>query len=111
MWSFSSKDYRGLRGDRPHTNSFMAFLHSLNYWDFIRDTAAAIAFFFNYARHKPHTRTAEQVDFDHAFGVGGTPSASSSSNEMGVYGQRPMEQANGPDLNPRVRGGKGSDAY
>ena len=76
MWSFSSKEYRGLRQNNPHTNSFMAFLHSLNYWDFIRDAAAAIAFFFNSARHEPHVRGG----FEWAFGVRGKHSVLSSLN-------------------------------
>ena len=76
MWSFSSKEYRGLRQNNPHTNSFMAFLHSLDYRDFIRDTAAAIAFFFNSSRHEPHVRGG----FESAFGIRGTPGISSSLN-------------------------------
>ena len=80
MWSFSSKEYRALREGRSHTNSFLSFLHSLNYWDFIRDTAAAIAFFFDFARRKPHTRSG----FDSAFGVGGPNSSSFSFKRVDV---------------------------
>lgn len=108
LWSFSSKDYRALRGDRPHTNSFKAFFHSQNYWDFIRDTGLALKFFIDYALRRPHTRSSEQVHFDSAFGVhhnGGLSGSSPSSSEMGTYNGNtvPMKEANGPDLNPRSR--------
>ena len=76
MWSFSSKEYRALRKDRPHTNPFMAFLHSLNYWDFIQDAAASTAFFFKISPHKSQMHS----DFDSAFDTGDTPNISSSLN-------------------------------
>src|ERR1700734_645612 len=88
LWSFNSRDYRAMRGDRPHTNPFKSFLHSQNYWDFISDIGAAFKFFFDYALCRPYTRSAEQVDFDTAFGVrhdDGYPSPSSSLNEMNPY--------------------------
>jgi hypothetical protein len=69
LWSFSSKDYRAMRGELPHTNSFKAFLHSQNYWDFIRDTGLALKFFVDYALRKPYTHTAEPAQFETAFGV------------------------------------------
>jgi len=69
LWSFSSKEYRAMRKGRPHTNSFTAFFHSQNYWDFIRDTGLALKFFFDYALRKPYTHSAESNQFDTAFGV------------------------------------------
>jgi len=69
LWSFSSKDYRAMRGGRPHTNSFKAFFHSQNYWDFIKDTGLAFKFFFDYALCRPYTRSPTQDQFDTAFGV------------------------------------------
>ena len=75
MWSFSSKEYRALRGDRPHTNPFMAFLHSLNCLDFIQDATASIAFFKNFPHESQMRRKLEG-----AFRIGGTPGISSSLN-------------------------------
>jgi hypothetical protein len=70
LWSFSSRDYRAMRGGRPHTNSFKAFFHSQNYWDFIRDIGLALKFFFNSALRRPYyDRSAERDNFDDAFGV------------------------------------------
>lgn len=69
LWSFGSKDYRAMREGRPHTNSFRAFLHSQNYWDFIKDTGLALKFFFDYALCRPYTRSPPQDQFDTAFGV------------------------------------------
>lgn len=69
LWSFSSKDYRTIRGDRPHTNSFKAFLNSQNYWDFIRDTGLALKFYFDSALGKSHQYSPNQ--YDTAFGVNG----------------------------------------
>ncbi|KZP10495.1 DUF300-domain-containing protein [Athelia psychrophila] len=72
MWSFSSAPYRAMRGDKPHTNSFMAFLNSMNYWDFIKDTYMAVKFFVRYAMGKPGTHSKGDVpNFDTAFGVDG----------------------------------------
>ena len=76
MWSFSSKEYRALREDRPHTNHFMAFLHSLNYWDFIQEAAASFAFFFKISRHRSKMRR----NFESAFHIGDAPGISSNSN-------------------------------
>lgn len=72
MWSFTSAPYRAMRGDRPHTNSFMAFLNTLNYWDMSRDTYMSFKFFMRYAMGKPGTRSKGDVpNFDTAFGVKG----------------------------------------
>jgi hypothetical protein len=87
LWSFGSKDYRALRGERPHTNSFKAFLHSQNYWDFIRDTGLAFNFFFDYVLGKSYTRSADSRAFDTAFGVQhnrGYSGSSSRSNKMNL---------------------------
>jgi hypothetical protein len=69
LWSFGSRDYRAMRNGRPHTNPFKAFLNSLNYWDFISDTGAALKFFFNYALRRPQTDSTERDQFDTAFGI------------------------------------------
>jgi Gpi18-like mannosyltransferase len=69
LWSFSSKDYRAMRKGRPHTNSFKAFFHSQNYWDFIRDTGLALKFFFDTLLRRSYINPAEPDGFDTAFGV------------------------------------------
>lgn len=71
LWSFSSAPYRAMRGEKPHTNSFMAFLHSQNYWDFVKCSFLAVWFSVRYAIGRPdsHTSTAGEPGFDEAFGV------------------------------------------
>jgi len=78
LWSFSSKDYRTIRGDHPHTNSFKAFLNSQNYWDFIRDTGLALKFYFDSALGRSHQYSPNQ--YDTAFGV--NDASTSPSFEM-----------------------------
>lgn len=92
LWSFSSKDYRAMREGRPHTNSFMAFLHSQNYWDFIKDSYLAIKFFVRYALGRPDTHSAKAdkpPDFDQAFGVDryGRDYSSTYGQGASEYGQ------------------------
>jgi len=76
-----------MRKGRPHTNSFKAFFHSQNYWDFIKDTGLALKFFFDYALRRPHTRSPSQDQFDAAFGVrwNGGYHDTSPLNEMNTY--------------------------
>ena len=106
LWSFSSTDYRAMRGERPHTNSFTAFFHSQNYWDFIKDTGLALKFFFDYALRRPHTRSAAQDQFDTAFGVNRNGDFSNASllNEMDTYPDRTQVwTGNSPNLSPKLQ--------
>ena len=73
---FHFKEYRALCKDCPHTNPLVAFLHSLNYWEFIQEAAASIVFFFKVSPHKSQIRR----KFESAFHIGVTFGTSSSLN-------------------------------
>lgn len=93
LWSFSSKEYRAMRKDgRPHTNSFKAFLHSQNYWDFIRDTGLALRFYLDSVLGRSRKYSPDQ--YDTAFGVNGVPIVpSSTSFEMHTSSLAPMQMS------------------
>jgi hypothetical protein len=93
LWSFSSKDYRALRGDSPHTNSFKAFLHTLNYGDFISDIGASLKFYFNSILRRSPTSSPDQ--YDAAFGVNGD---SHPSEDIAL-----VREANTTDSNSKAR--------
>jgi len=80
LWSFSSKDYRAMRGDWHPTNSFKAFLNSQNYWDFIRDIGLALKFYFDAVLGRSHKYSPDH--YDTAFGVDGASTGRSRSFEM-----------------------------
>ncbi|GJN87385.1 hypothetical protein Rhopal_000334-T1 [Rhodotorula paludigena] len=61
-WAFSYKEYKAMRAlGAKHTSVWRSILHSLNYYDFLREGWRSLVFSWNFIRRKPGTHAGKKT--------------------------------------------------